>query len=65
MSYSTDQAHTRCSDLFVIRCTPALRAALDRAADRGLISASAYVRGALLMRLRADGLLDDQTHPTT
>jgi hypothetical protein len=46
----------RCADLFTVRCTPGLRQALQRACERELMSASAYVRGALLRRLREDGI---------
>jgi hypothetical protein len=58
----TDRRTERCADLFIVRCTPSLRAALQRASERELVSASAYVRGALLRRLREDGIepLDQQ-----
>jgi hypothetical protein len=42
-----------------------LRQALQRACERGLISASAYIRGALLRRLRDEGIeLDQHEHVT-
>ena len=50
----------RCGDLFIVRCPANLREALERASKRELISASAYVRGALLRRLRDDGIELDQ-----
>jgi hypothetical protein len=55
---STDQARMRCADFFVVRCPTALRKALSLAADRNLCSASAYVRLAVLERLRAEGIDD-------
>jgi hypothetical protein len=56
-----DRRTERCGDLFTVRCPPNLREALQLACERELISASAYVRGALLRRLREDGIeLPDQ-----
>jgi hypothetical protein len=40
----------------LVRCPPSLPAAVARAADRGMTSTSAYVRGAVLEQLRRDGI---------
>lgn len=39
-----------------VRCPPSLPAAVARAADRSMMNISAYVRGAVLERLRRDGI---------
>jgi hypothetical protein len=57
MPVIADRRTERCADLFVVRCTPSLRQALQRVCERDLISASTYIRGALLARLRTDGII--------
>jgi hypothetical protein len=46
----------RCDTLIQIRTPETLAKALTAAADRRLTSRSDYIRGALLDRLRADGI---------
>jgi predicted HicB family RNase H-like nuclease len=43
------------SGAFYLRCPPSLPAAIRQAARRDMTSASAYVRGAILDRLKRDG----------
>ena len=54
-----DPARVRCDDAIFIRCQPFLRAALKRAAKHSSVSISAYLRNALIERLRADGISPD------
>jgi hypothetical protein len=61
MPVIADSRANRCAELFAVRLTPSLRQALRRACERELVSASAYVRGAVLRRLRDEGIeLDEQ-----
>jgi hypothetical protein len=47
----------------LVRCPPSLPAAVARAADRSMTSASSYVRGAVLEQLRRDGIDLVETDP--
>jgi hypothetical protein len=49
--------------LLVIHCPTDIKEALDRAAEREMVSASAYARRAIRDRLQAEGrlLLDEPT----
>jgi hypothetical protein len=58
MLRSSSERH---GDTVAIRCTPAVREALERIALRNAISGSAYARAALIARLKADGELTE--HP--
>ena len=49
-----DPARVRCDDAIFIRCQPFLRAA-----KHSSVSISAYLRNALIERLRADGISPD------
>jgi hypothetical protein len=64
MQNTPDRDRSRSGDLFMMRCPPSLRQALQRASERHLISAAAYVRLALLRRLRDDGIELDEPHAT-
>ena len=46
----------RCDDALFVRCPPILHAALQRAAKHSTVTISAYLRDALIERLRADGI---------
>jgi hypothetical protein len=54
-----DRERQRCDTVVAIRIPAAVREALDRAAARDLCSVSDVIRGAMLDRLRAAGLLDE------
>jgi hypothetical protein len=56
---NTDQDRRRCDTVVAIRIPADVRAALERAAARDLCSVSDVIRGAMLDRLRAAGLLDE------
>ena len=45
---------SRMDERFTLRCHPRLVAAIERAADKKFMSASEYVRQAVLERLKAD-----------
>jgi hypothetical protein len=51
----TIESQTDLNARIAIRAPAVLRGAVDRAACEKMMSASAYVRGALLDRLNADG----------
>jgi len=40
----------------LVRCQPSLVAAIDRAAVKNLMTASEYIRRALIKRVKADGV---------
>jgi hypothetical protein len=52
----SDESQTGLNARIEIRAPVALRGAVDRAAREKMMSAGAYVRGALLERLIADGV---------
>ena len=52
-------------DVIHFRCPPVLPKAVREAAERQMISASAYMRGAILERLTRDGVnFDSHGHET-
>ena len=56
VSRKSTNAIPRFSERVVVRSTPSFTQALDRAADSRLTSRSDYIRGALLDRLKTDGI---------
>jgi hypothetical protein len=45
------------SDILRFRCKPAIKAAVDKEADRQMITPSQYARRAVVQRLQADGAI--------
>jgi hypothetical protein len=46
----------RFTELLRVRCPPALPAAIERGANKNLMTASEYVRRSVVDRLKADGI---------
>jgi hypothetical protein len=57
--------HERFCDNLFVRCTPALREAVDRVAAREMVSSSHYARKALLNQLQQDGVSVDALREAT
>lgn len=51
----------RCQEMMRVRAPSILVEAIDRAAHRGLLSRSGYVRQAVIDKLRADGVRLEET----